>query len=64
MMRQRTATIVAFQVEPTIENVVVLGVIVAVRTLLSFALDVEIERRLSMAQACRERSGRTRVGGP
>jgi len=51
-------------VEPTIENVVVLGVIVAVRTLLSFALDVEIERRLSMAQACRERSGRTRVGGP
>jgi uncharacterized membrane protein len=30
-------------VEPTLENIGVLGLIVAVRTLLSFALDVEIE---------------------
>jgi uncharacterized membrane protein len=30
-------------VEPTFENVGVLGVIVVVRTLLSFALDVEID---------------------
>ena len=30
-------------VQPTIENVGVLGVIVVVRTLLSFALDVEID---------------------
>jgi uncharacterized membrane protein len=30
-------------VEPTLENIGVLGLIVVVRTLLSFALDVEIE---------------------
>ena len=30
-------------VEPTIENVAVLGIIVAIRTFLSFSLDIEIE---------------------
>jgi uncharacterized membrane protein len=30
-------------VEPTLENVGVLGIIVVIRTLLSFALDVEID---------------------
>jgi uncharacterized membrane protein len=41
-------------VQPTIENIGVLGLIVVVRTLLSFALDVEIEGVLPW------RRGRTR----
>jgi uncharacterized membrane protein len=43
-------------VEPTLENVVILGVIVLIRTVLSFSLEIEIEgvapwRRASMSGA-------------
>jgi uncharacterized membrane protein len=43
-------------VEPTLDNVVILGVIVLIRTMLSFSLEVEIEgvapwRRASMSGA-------------
>jgi uncharacterized membrane protein len=38
-------------VEPTLENIAVLGLIVVVRTLLSFSLDIEIDGVLPWRKA-------------
>ena len=45
-------------VAPTIENVVILGVIVLIRTLLSFSLEVEIEGVAPWRRAVTRGSGR------
>ncbi len=50
-------------VDPTMENVLVLGVIVLIRTFLSFSLEVEIYGRVPW-RASREGSGRTRKAEP
>jgi uncharacterized membrane protein len=47
-------------VEPTLENVGVLGLIVAVRILLSFSLDVEIEGVLPWRMGQRRTDGQNR----
>jgi uncharacterized membrane protein len=46
-------------VEPTLENVGVLGIIVLIRTVLSFSLDVEIEGVLPWRRATRPRQSRS-----
>ena len=47
-------------VEPTLENVAVLGLIVLVRVVLSFSLDVEIEGVLPWRMGQRKASGDSR----
>jgi uncharacterized membrane protein len=56
-------------VEPTLDNVVILGVIVLIRTILSFSLEIEIEgvvpwRRAGMSGAGRIARAAERAGGP
>jgi uncharacterized membrane protein len=45
-------------VEPTLSSVLVLGLIVVIRTFLSFSLEVEIDGRWPWQQAVRERGDR------
>lgn len=47
-------------VEPTLESVGVLGIIVIIRILLSFSLEVEIDGAWPWAQRKREGTGRTK----
>jgi uncharacterized membrane protein len=56
-------------VEPTLDNVAILGAIVLIRTILSFSLEVEIEgvvpwRRAGMSGAGRIARAAQRAGGP
>jgi uncharacterized membrane protein len=56
-------------VEPTLDNVAILGAIVLIRTILSFSLEVEIEgvvpwRRAGMSGAGRIARAAERAGGP
>jgi uncharacterized membrane protein len=56
-------------VEPTLDNVVILGVIVLIRTVLSFSLEIEIEgvapwRRAGMSGAGQIVRAVDRAGGP
>ena len=56
-------------VEPTLDNVAILGAIVLIRTILSFSLEVEIEgvvpwRRAGMSGAGRIARAAKRAGGP
>jgi len=44
-------------VEPTVESVTVLGVIVVIRILLSFSLEVEIDGTLAVASSARRVRG-------
>jgi uncharacterized membrane protein len=44
-------------VEPSLENVAVLGVIVLIRTFLSFSLEVEIDGTLPWRRAAASRAG-------
>jgi hypothetical protein len=50
-------------VDPTLENLGVLAVIVAIRTFLSFALEVEIQGRWPWQQHLSDRPSGTRPGG-
>ena len=56
-------------VEPTLDNVAILGAILLIRTILSFSLEVEIEgvapwRRAGMSGAGRIARAAERAGGP
>jgi uncharacterized membrane protein len=56
-------------VEPTLDNVVILGVIVLIRTILSFSLEIEIEgvlpwRRAGLSGAGRVARAAASAGGP
>jgi len=46
-------------VEPTLENVGVLGIIVLIRTVLSFSLDIEIEGVLPWRRVTRPRQSQS-----
>jgi uncharacterized membrane protein len=51
-------------VEPTLQNVLVLGVIVIIRTFLSMSLEVEIDGRWPWQRGGRNEKGRSGRNGP
>ena len=51
-------------VEPTLDNVVILGLIVLIRTMLSFSLEIEIEGVAPWRRAAMTGNGLARVGRP